>query len=312
MGAHGGYMSRSLSRFATLVGSAALVGLVAGCGSSGPGAAVLGVPHNAPSVAPRPSGDILAGLQQAISNELAAVNATQSDNEAPQVLIELQALNSISSLARAENVASLMAVGANETAKRERVVNALITEVRGNSFLDGVNVGGASLAQALIAKLEAVNNQLGALASSIAAASLTDELRSDIISINASTRIYGLVEPVLHLALAGGDELSAVNKLTGTATQLAVQVAAGAGTDANYAQEQSWLHDMTSKLASARQTANAAVSAVLSLTASGFPGNKGTITSARAQLTQLRGPAGFLGLAQADLARINNLLSLRS
>jgi type IV secretory pathway TrbL component len=117
---------------------------------------------------------------------------------------------------------------------------------------------------------------------------------------------------VLHLALAGGDELSAVNKLTSTANQLAAQVAAGAGTDGNYAQEQQLLHDMTTKLASARQIASSAVSAVLGLTASGFPGNKATVTSARAQLTQLRGPAGLLGGAQGDLGRINNLLSLRS
>lgn len=143
IGAHGGYMDRSLSRLARLIGGAfAVVLLIAGCASNAPGAAVLGVPQPATSATPQASGDVVAGLELAIANELNAVNATPNGGGSPELLIELTALDNPGSLARAENFTRLLTLGANEATKREQLVLSLIEEVQSNGFIRGVTVGG--------------------------------------------------------------------------------------------------------------------------------------------------------------------------
>jgi len=302
-------MDRSLSRVATLiVGVVATCALLAGCASTGPGAAVIGTPVKATPAGTPPSGDFLAGVQEAIANELNAVNTTQTDNETGGVLIELNALNSVPSLIRAEQFTSLQAMGASQIAKHERVVSALIADVEGNRYLGGVNIAGVGLSQLLISALQRTDAQFSVLAGSIASASLTDVLRSDIISIGSSTRVYGLVEPMVHLAIAGGDLLAEVNDLAATEQQLVGRVAAGAATDPNYAQESARLRDLSVQLNTAREQASAAVTAVLGLTAAGFPGNKAIIQSSRAVLTQLRAPFGTMSGAVGDVNAITSLL----
>jgi hypothetical protein len=305
-------MDRSLSHFARLIFGASAVGLlIAGCASNAPGAPVLGVARPVTSAAPQVSGDVLAGLQLAIENELNAVNSTPSAGEAPQAYILLTALNSPSSLQRAETFRSLLALGSNAAIKREQVVFSLLGEVGSNSYVRSVTVGGTSLSASLISILDGVNSQLATLANNMASATLNDVARATTISINASTRVYGLVEPMVHLALAGGDELAEVNSLAAREQQLAGAVAAaGASGDPHYTTDLALLRDLSARLATARQTASSAVSAVLSLKASGFPGNKSTILAARASLVGLRAADGALGIAQGDEREIGNHLGL--
>jgi hypothetical protein len=304
-------MDRSYTRFATLIGGAATVGLLlAGCTSTAPGSAVLGVPRTETSAPAQSSGDALAGLERAITNELNAVNATQSGNQAPLALIELNALNSPSSLIKAENFQKLISLGTNQLVKREQVVNALISEVGGNGYVATVSVSGRSLRGSLLALLESVNGQLGALMSSISSATLTDVVRADVTSLNASTRVYGLVEPQVHLALAGGDMLAELNNLAGQAKTIAAAVAAAGSTDPTYAKDLALLGDLNRQIPAAQNAVNAALSSVLSLTAAGFPGNKATIVSARSTLTALRSPNGAIGRAVGDAAEISTDLGL--
>jgi hypothetical protein len=311
MGAHGGFMDRSASRFATFAGAAVIGGmLLAGCGST-PGGAVLGVSHPATSAPAPASGNALAGLEKAITAELDAVNDTLTDSEPSPILIELNALNSPSSLVRAENFAALQASGAKEIAKREQLIDGLASDVEGDGYLSGVDVAGASLRRSLMSILEGANRQLTALATRIATDSLPDVLRSDVISINASTRVNGVVEPLTHLALAGGDELSEINGLAAQEEQRASQISSGAATDPNYSREVAYLHYLTGNIAAARQTANAAENSVLGLTPSEFPGTKTIIATARTQLTLLRASSGALTVAENDLAEIVTLLGDR-
>jgi hypothetical protein len=305
-------MDRSFSRFVTLTGAAAVVGmLLAGCSSAQPGGAVLGVPQAA-TVAPAvATGDILTGLQKEIAAELAAVNATQTDPVPGQITLELNALTSVSSLIRAESFQALQANGAKEIATRERIVDDLASDVEGDSYLSGVDVSGGSLRGVLMGLLGGINSQLQALGSAIATVSLPDELRSDVISINSSTRVYGVVEPMVHLALAGGDELSEANTLAAQEQRDANTVAAGAGSDSNYSRELSLLSDLSARIATTRQTAVSAVSSVLNLTPAEFPGTKTTILDARNQLTGLRAQSGALTVASSDLAQIVTLLGDR-
>ncbi len=139
-------MDRSSSRLATLIGGAATAALLlAGCASTAPGGAVLGIPKTETSAPAQSSGNALAGLEQAITNELNAVAATQSGDQAPLALIELNALNSPSSLIKAENFEKLISLGTGQLVKREQIVNALISEVGGNAYVGTVSIAGRSL-----------------------------------------------------------------------------------------------------------------------------------------------------------------------
>lgn len=310
MSVHGGSLDRPLSRITVLVGSAAAaVSLLAGCASVTPGPAVVVQPVGAQAVPTPAASDFLTGLQQAVASELNAINSTQSDNEPPAVLIQLNALISESALLQAENFGSLITTGANQIAKRERLVNALLADVKSSSYLDGVAVKGVSLSQSLLSLLGRVDGQLQSLASSISSATLTDVLRADILSI-AGTRVLGLVQPQIHLAIAGGEELNGVGILQAKYETLLTKVNHNHH-DLNYAAEVARLQNLGDNIATVRATATADVLAVLSLSPSGWPGNKATILRVRAELAQLRSPLGPLNTAVGDVNEISSLLSLR-
>jgi hypothetical protein len=303
-------MARSIARAFPLIASATAVGfLLAGCavGSAG---AVIGVPGGA---APVPRGDLSidSAINQAIENELIQANQTQSANEPAISQVELNALNSLRSLVRAEAFDKLLTSGAKQIAKREGIVNTLIADVQADKYLTGVNLAGRSLSGSLLSILGGINSRLQLLGAKIASDSLPDMLRSDYLSIGPSTRVSGLVEPMTHLTIAGGDELFQLNTLVASERQLASQVAGGASTDSNYAGESSRLRDLTASIASARATIDSALAAVMSLTAGGFPANKTTIAAVRSALIQLRSPLGKIGQANADATAILELLAKR-
>jgi hypothetical protein len=311
-GVHGGSMGRSVSRFSMLVGSAMAVGsLIAGCASNAPGAAVIGVPPAEQPVSSPASGDLLAGLEQAVANELSAIDTTQTDNEPPGVLIELNALTSESALLQAETFTSLITTGTNQIVKRERIVNALTADVNGASYLTGATIHGSSVAGSILTLLGRVNSQLGSQASSIDSATLIDALRTVITSIGPSTRVLGLVEPQVHLAIAGGEELKGVSLLESQWQTLSGRVS-HYKSSAGYAQETRFLNDLASNIAFVSSNASRDVQAVLALTPAGYPANKATILSVRAQLAQFRSALGQLNTATNDVNQIEILLSQRT
>jgi hypothetical protein len=295
-----------------LVGSAIAVGaLLAGCAAAVPGPAVIGAPAAAPVPATPAAGDFLAGLEQAVSNELNSINSTQSDNESPEVLIELDALNNESTLLQAEAFGSLISTGANQIAKRERIVSALISDVEGSAYLSGVAINGTTVSNSLVAMLGGVESRLHAQASSVDSATLTDVLRSVILTIGPSTRVFGVVEPAVHLAIAGGEELNAVHLLEIQYATLDRKVNLD-HFDPNYGQETQRLQELATSIATVRSTASADVEAVLALSPAGYPGNRSTILNVRAELAQLRAPLGPLNLGVGDVNEIDNLLAQRA
>jgi hypothetical protein len=295
-----------------LLGSAVAVGsLIAGCASNAQGGAVIGVPAAAQPVASTPSGDALAGLEQAVASEISAIDTTQTDNEPPGVLIELNALTSESALLQAETFTSLITTGTNQIVKRERMVNALTADVTSASYLTGVTVNGASVAGSILAMLGRVNSQLASQANSIDSATLIDALRSVITTIGPSTRVLGLVEPQVHLAIAGGEELKGVSLLASQYQTLLRKVSLYPASAA-HAQETRFLNDLESNITFVSSNATRDVQAVLALTPAAYPGNKATILSVRAQLTQFRSPLGQLNTATNDVNQIEILLSQRA
>jgi hypothetical protein len=311
MGVHGGHMQRSLSRFMGLAGAIAVGSLLAGCAAAVPGPAVIVAPPAAAAAAASPSGDFLAGLEQAVANELSAINSTQTDNEPPSVLIELNALSSESSLLQAETFGKLQTMGANQVAKRERLVSALTADVRGSTYLNGVSVNGTSLSGSILAMLGRVDGQLQSEASSVQSTTLIDELRTLIINLGPSTRVFGLVLPAVHLAIAGGVELNGVNLLEGQ-YQTLLRKANLHKKSPDYAEESARLRDLAANIATVKSTVTSDLEAVLALSPAGYPGNKATILSARAHMTQFRSPLGQLNTGAGDVNEIEFLLSERA
>ncbi|HVC42958.1 MAG TPA: hypothetical protein VND54_13345 [Candidatus Saccharimonadales bacterium] len=302
-------MERPIGRLSTLIASASAIGfLLAGC-SAGVNDPVVGVPVSAPPATTPVAGTLESGIDQAVQAELAAANSIQSDGAPPGVLVEINALTGVNALIRAEAFSSLLVTGANEISKREGYVNALIADVQRDQYLPGITLSGRALSATLLSMLEGVNAQLQALAVTIQSDSLPDVLRSDVLSIGPSTRVAGLIEPMTHLAIAGGDELRELNYLASQYQQLQTSVAGVPSTDPNRSQEVARLSDLAASIASARQIVDSGIGAVLSLTASGFPSNKTTITSVRNAFIQMRSPLGKLGEAKADANAILALLA---
>jgi hypothetical protein len=305
-------METPVARFSSLIVSASAIGfLLAGC-SAAAGNAVVGIPASAPPSYTQAGNTIdsgISGIDKAVQAELAAANAVQSDGASPGVLVEINALTSVSSLVRAEAFTGLQKTGANEIAKRQASVNALIVDVRNAAFLSGITLSGSSLSATLLSMLYGVNAQLDAFAATIASDSLPDVLRSDVTSIGPSTRVAGLIKPMTHLAIAGGGELRELNDLAARYQQLRAVVAGVASSNPNHGQEVARLADLSASIATATTTVDSAVGAVMSLTASGFPSNKTTVTQVRDALVQLRSPLGKLGEAKADVIAILALLA---
>jgi hypothetical protein len=301
-------MERPIARGWTLAASASVIGfLLVGCATN-VNNPIVGIPPSVTPVGP-PTSNFDSGLDAAIRAELVAANQIQSDGALPGVPVEINALTGVRALLGAEAFSSNLAMGASEIAKREGYVSALIADVQGDPYLNGIRVAGGALSATLLTMLEGVNVQLEALAAKIASDSLPDVLRSDVLSIGPSTRVLGLIQPMAHLAIAGGDELRELNDLWSKYQQLQATVAGVPNTNPNKSQEVASLSDLATVIASAKQDVVSGVAAVLSLTPSGFPSNKPTIISVRSGFIQMRTPLGKVGEAKADEGAILQLLA---
>ncbi|MGA7988194.1 MAG: hypothetical protein WCB51_07330 [Candidatus Dormiibacterota bacterium] len=307
---YGGRMGRPSGGVAALItGATAFTFLLSGCSSNN--GMVIGVPNVSPAATPT-SSTVFNEINQAIESEIAQVSVSgEAGGESATVVAELNALNSMRSLIHSEALSALVATADKQITKRVVYVNSLIADVQADRYLSGIDVSGRSLSQSLISVLAGINSQLEALASTIASDQLADQLRTDVLSIGPSSRIYGVYEPMAHLAIAGGDELAELNTLAGQESQLRAEVASGQGTDANYASEAALLGDMSAAIATGRATAGADIEEVMRMTPGEYPANKTTVTAVRSALIQLRSPLGAIGKATADSNKILELIAER-
>ncbi len=287
-----GNMGRTVAKLTSLTaGATAVTFLLAGC-SAAAGNAVVGIPASAPPAYTQAGNTIDTNIDQAVQAELAAAGTIQSDAASSSVLVEINALTSGTALIRAEAFSALQRTGANEIAKREAIVSSLIGDVRNDAYLSGITFAGSSLSATLLSRLYGVDAQLQGLAGQIASDSLPYQLQSDVKSIGPSTRVAGLISPMTHLAIAGGDVLRVLNDLS-REYQTLRSTATGGGSLR--------LADLSASIASARQIADSAIAAVMSLNVSGYPANKATVKQIHDALVQLRSPLGKLGEARADV-----------
>lgn len=189
-------MTAFISRCSGGLVGVASVAILAGCGVSMNGA-VIGLP---PTVAP---GAVLRATHpgarvdhQSLLDELNQAAATQGDRAAQQLQAEFGALTNDHTLIAAEKIGVLRQFGASQISVRQSLITELIADVQSRHHLS------AGQRSTVVSNLQAVSAHLTSLGIVIAQDTLVDRLRTDITSIASSMQIYGLVQPVNHLAAA--------------------------------------------------------------------------------------------------------------
>jgi hypothetical protein len=223
---------------------------------------------------------------------------------------QVNALASDGSLIASERMSALKALGAQAVSRRIAAVQTLISAVQGDPLLTGTSVGGQDVKQILLARLLGVQGQLQALGAKIANDSLGDVLRADVSAVATSSRVYGLVSPVTHIAIAAGDVLHTANALDQQAQQIFSQITTGSSGDANYPAELNLYNQLQSAIHTARTVGSTAVQQVESLKPSSASSTS-TLAAQRLALAALNAPTGALSSAGSDINQIRYLLGLR-
>ncbi len=113
-------------------------------------------------------------------------------------------------------------------------------------------------------------------------------LRTDVQSITKSYRIYALYIPKIYIIVHADRLLSLVDDMTALQAKLQTRIDALKAEGKDTSQMQTFISDMTTKLADAKTKAQSAIDMVVLLTPEGFPGNKATLVSARTLLQTAR------------------------
>ena len=280
-------MFRSAPGKATLVGlSAAAMLLLAGCGGAENGP-VIGTPAQAAPSAPGASASLtLAVLQQQLSGELSAAGEAGSDPEFTEFTSQVDALLNDQALLGSERFSSLQQLGTNEAAKLEGELSSLIGEVESDSAL-------TSEERFQIEEvIHSVDDELQALSAKIAADTLVDVLRNDVLNVDSSTLVDAVVEPVVHIAMGAGDLLSEAYLMSNQVQSLGGRISP---TATNQATESQLLSSIQSDIAAMNSTGNAVFSQVLQITPAGYPGNQATLNTLKADLTNVENGAAASG-----------------
>jgi hypothetical protein len=272
--------------------------LLAACGESENGP-VIGTPAQATPSSGAGSSLSLAGLQQELADQLSQVEATQTDPGSGPLASEVSALINDEALLASERIADLQQLGHNEAVALEGDLSTLIGDVQGDAGLTG---GERASIDGVIYQ---IRDQLQALDAKIAADTLVDVLRSDVLSVDSSTRVLGLIEPMVHIAIGAGDLLGQAGVLSNQATRLSNQSQSVAGT--NQAQEGQLLSSLEGDVATMQSVGSSVFGEVLALTPSGYPGNQTTLGSLKAELTNAE--AGAASLARQDATDISTCIA---
>ncbi|MDQ6847857.1 MAG: hypothetical protein M3019_09820 [Candidatus Dormibacteraeota bacterium] len=292
-----------MTRFGYLQGGIAgiaAVALLTGCGTTIMGA-VVGVPATVSAETVVSGTDQgIGALQQKLVDQLNSAAATPGGDPTSQLLIlELNALLNNHTLIGAEKIDALKALGEQGVATRVAHVNGLIGQVNG---LGNLGRGAKNL---LIGNLQGINAQLATLANSIAQDVLIDQLRVDVTSVATSTMVYGVADPIVHLAIAADAMIGEANLIAGHAAQFARQFAP---TDSTLGLEQSTYRDLQLRIGSVINVANQGVNATAGLSTA--PGNlsaaQSTINGERSLMSSIVGPYGPMTVAQNDLVALAN------
>lgn len=195
---------------------------------------------------------------------------------------------------------SAQVMGDREAKAKVRGDNEIDRRITILTDLDAKVADMAKVSAAGKASIDAmVKSQISALTSlkaSVDADDSTTTLKSDLQSITQSYRIFMLVVPQGHIAVASDRIHAAISTMTALSAKISARLSEAAGTGIDVSASQAALADATTKLADAGTQADAAVS----MTASLKPDN-GEATVAASNKAALQGARAKLQAAMKDL-----------
>ncbi len=270
---------------------------LAACGTTEYGP-VIGTPAVAsPPLPVASTNQAVDALEQRLVSELNQIDLTPSDGEPTQITAEINALMNDHTLIVAEQMDSLRRLGAGAVAERQKVLDRLIGDIQSARL-------GSSQAAALLSLVHDVQHQLQAVGAKIATDSLEDVLLQDVRSVDPSTRVGGLIDPLVHVGIGAGIMSVEASSIAGRAANLGRALTSSA---ANYSTEKALLARVESQASAMQSTARALFSQVLQLTPAGYPANVGQLQALKGEeLGTENGPASS---ARAELSQITTCMA---
>lgn len=163
-----------------------------------------------------------------------------------------------------------------EITRRITSLNNLVIRINGLKKLsDSQKAGLTSQVQTEITNLQTLQTK-------IQADSDFSTLRADVDSIILSYRVYALFIPEISLISSADRMQDVATNMGSIAAKLQTRITVAQAAGQNTTDLQALLTDMQAKIQDANIQAQTAISTVISLTPSGYPGNKATLQSARA------------------------------
>lgn len=166
----------------------------------------------------------------------------------------------------------------SEIERRLTILNNLLTRINNSKNLS------SSSKSTLAADVQNEINNLTALKSKIDADTDITNLKTDIQSIVNDYRVYLLMAPQVGLVVYADNEITAANNFSNAVPIIQNLISTAQSKGVDVTSMNASLQDLQSKVADAKTQAQNAESSVLSLTPSGYPGNKPTLQSALAML----------------------------
>ena len=154
-----------------------------------------------------------------------------------------------------------------------------------------------------------VDDQLQSLDAKIATDTLVDVLRTDVLSVDSSTRVEGLIAPQVHIALGADSLLAAAALLTDQYTSLNKRVQANIGLNeiTNQTTEGTLLNDLLGDISSMNSIGSSVAAQALALSPSGYPGNQGEMDTLKSELSSAN--SGVATAGHQDATAIGNCLT---
>jgi hypothetical protein len=290
-----------LARSSTAVAGACLgvVLLVAGCAGTENGPVIGAPPLVGVSVASAGSGGILSGLQKQLADQLSQAEQTEKQAVSDQFGAQVNALANDQALLGSERISDLQTLGHKEAVKLAGELDTLSNEVQDDQGLTAQQRGDIE------SVIRPVANLVQATETKIASDTLVDVLRIDVLSLDSSTRVSGLVEPVVHIALGAATLEKEAGQLAGQASILNNAIQSQAGI--NQSTELSDLGNLDAAVTTMQAIGSAVFGGALALSPSGFPGNQGTLDSLKSEL--IGAEAGAAASGRTEAATITTCLA---
>ena len=171
---------------------------------------------------------------------------------------------------------------AEAISQREAALQKMATDLNDNTHVS------ASDRSTLLAQIQADESGLTALNATIQADTTAKQARSDALTIVTGYRVYVLEGPKVHLVIAADTEGGVESELQSVMPAIQTAINDSTAPPAQRADAQAAFNDCTSHLAQAVSATSNISSSVIGLEPSGYPGNKSTLTSARASAQTAR------------------------